>query len=316
VKSDKTGVNKGLLHIAGNAVLDILVRDVADDTSAAADVWSSNVQRLAQPLTAALGGGGAGAAYVAGRFGATVTLNSNLGTDAWGELLQSWLRQANVNLCPLYAEASAAHVITLTPEGRRRSFYYTGSKVDWQRSLDEPTPEWFLASGYGGIDAGDAGSLLHVFRELREHGTKVAFDLSPWFAQCIDRTTMLQLWQQTDCLIGTWEELAYWLLEAGDAQTLAERLTGYGPVMVVVKQGERGAVGVSRDQPGGPVARVNIAVQVVANANSVGAGDTLNGRLLYELCRGQSLATALEQAVATATAVVAKGKGVLGLAVN
>jgi sugar/nucleoside kinase (ribokinase family) len=316
VKSDKTGVNKGLLHIAGNAVLDILVRDVADDTSAAADVWSSNVQRLAQPLTAALGGGGAGAAYVAGRFGATVTLNSNLGSDAWGELLQSWLRQANVNLCPLYAEASAAHVITLTPEGRRRSFYYTGSKVEWQRSLDEPTPEWFLASGYGGIDAGDAGLLLHVFRELREHGTKVAFDLSPWFAQCIDRTMMQQLWQQTDCLIGTWEELAFWLPEADDAQALAACLTEYGPLMVVIKQGEYGAVGASCSQSGGLVTSFNVDAQFVANANSVGAGDTLNGQLLYELCHGQPLATALERAVVTATAVVAKGKGVLGLVLD
>jgi sugar/nucleoside kinase (ribokinase family) len=85
VKPDKAGVSKGLLHIAGNAVLDILVKDVAAEPVAAADVWSSNVQRLTQPLTAALGGGGAGAAYVAGRFGATVTLNSNLGSDAWGE---------------------------------------------------------------------------------------------------------------------------------------------------------------------------------------------------------------------------------------
>jgi sugar/nucleoside kinase (ribokinase family) len=316
VKPDKAGVSKGLLHIAGNAVLDILVKDVAAEPVAAADVWSSNVQRLTQPLTAALGGGGAGAAYVAGRFGATVTLNSNLGSDAWGELLQSWLRQANVNLCPLYAESSAAHVITLTPQGRRRSFYYTGSKVDWQRSLEQPTPEWFLASGYGGIDAGDAGSLLYVFRGLRERGSKVAFDLSPWFAQCTDRATMRQLWRQTDCLIGTREEMAFWLPEAGDAQMLAARLTEYGPSMVVVKRGEHGAVGASHQQPGEPIVSVHVASEVVANANSVGAGDTLNGCLVYELCCGQPLAPALEKAVATATAVVTKGKGVLGLAVD
>jgi len=57
VKPGKTGVSKGLLHIAGNAVLDILVKDVIAEPVAAVDVWGSNVQRLKQPLTAVVAKG-------------------------------------------------------------------------------------------------------------------------------------------------------------------------------------------------------------------------------------------------------------------
>jgi ribokinase len=311
--ADTSAIRPGSLHIAGNAVLDILLRDVADGPVTPADVWGDNVQRLTQPLSAALGGGGAGAAYVAARCGATVSLNSNLGGDTWGELLRTWLCRADIAICRSYAGASAAHVITLTPQGRRRSFYYTGSKVDWRRSLAEPTPEWFLASGYGGIDAGDAGVLLDVFRVLRERGSRIAFDPGPWFARYTDRAAMQQLWRFTDCLIGTQEELAFWLPQADDAPTLAVELSACGPRMVIVKLGEHGAVGADRTRPGDPPATINVTTRAVRGANSVGAGDTLNGRLLYELCRGRPLAQALERAVATASAVVATGKGVLGL---
>jgi sugar/nucleoside kinase (ribokinase family) len=115
-------------------------------------------------------------------------------------------------------------------------------------------------------------------------------------------------------MVGTWEELAFWLPEADDVQTLVAQLNDYGLQMVVVKQGERGAVGAGWERPGGRVTTVSIDnARVIINANSVGAGDTLNGRLLYELCCGQPLANALEMAVTTATAVVAKGEGVLGL---
>lgn len=48
-------VVKGLIEVASNAVLDVLVRDVAAPEGPARDGWGANVQVLAKPVELALG---------------------------------------------------------------------------------------------------------------------------------------------------------------------------------------------------------------------------------------------------------------------
>ena len=45
----------GLVHVVGNAALDILVRDVEIAGATATDAWGANVDILARPVEAALG---------------------------------------------------------------------------------------------------------------------------------------------------------------------------------------------------------------------------------------------------------------------
>ena len=145
----------GLIEVASNAVLDVLVRDMAAPDGPARDGWGANVQLLTRPVEVALGGCGAAAAYILGRLGQRVSLNTNLGADSWGQMLGSWLREAGVEVRPSSFGDTAVHLIQLSPEGKRRSFYYTGEKVVWERSLEGAVPEWYLAAGYGKVDGVD-----------------------------------------------------------------------------------------------------------------------------------------------------------------
>lgn len=301
------GVVPGLVHVAGNAALDILVRDVTASDVPAQDAWGVNVQLLSHPVQAALGGCGAAPAYVLGYLGRRVVLNSNFADDAWGQMLARWLAEVGVEWLPCIDAATAAHVIALQPDGRRRSCYYAGANVDWSRSLAGETPEWFLVSGYGKVQAADLEELRQVCGTMRQRGAQVLFDPSPWFAGRVTVEAMQTLWAQIDCLTATEAELAQW--EVGDdCAGLAAGVLARGVEKVVVKQGGKGAFYAQRDG-----ARGRAEVAFIAGANTVGAGDSFNGRLVHGLCGGEDLGTAVRAAADLATRVVRGGRGVLGL---
>lgn len=295
----------GLVHVAGNAVLDVLVRDV-EPGGEAADSWGANVQLLERPVEGTLGGCGAATSYLLGRLGQRVQLNSNLGDDSWGALVRGWLEEAGVDICGTLAAVTAVHVIALDRKGQRRSLYFTGEKVQWKHSLDGDTPEWFLASGYGRVDAEDLVEMREVFAKLRQRGAKVMFDPSPWFEGRVSAEEMHGLFREVDCLVGTEGELRVWQ-EAQDSQELAVRILEMGPEIAVVKRGAEGAVFAESSGERGC-----LSAEKVENANSVGAGDTFNGRLLCGLCQREDLRSAVGEAVRIASRVVGKGRGVLG----
>ena len=297
----------GLVHVVGNAALDILVRDVEIAGVAAEDVWGANVDTLARPVEAALGGCGAAPAYVLGRLGTSVVLNANIGGDTWGQMLTHWLQDVGVELMAPMDAATATHVIALAPDGRRRSFYYTGANVNWERSLAETTPEWLLVSGYGKVGADDLEAMRRLCGQMRCRGARVLFDPSPWFAGRVAVDAMQALWKEVDCLSATQDELAAWE-EGADCQALASAVLARGVAQVAIKRGGQGAYYAER---GG--ARGHVAVERVENANTVGAGDSFNGRLVHGLCQGEALAPAVAAAAGAAAGVVRGGRGVLGL---
>ena len=87
------------IHVAGNTALDLLVRDVPPEIGAAADGWrGGNAHFLDRPLEPVLGGQGGGTALVLGKLGHRVTLNTQIGTDAFGTILRSRLAEANVDV--------------------------------------------------------------------------------------------------------------------------------------------------------------------------------------------------------------------------
>ena len=297
----------GLVHVVGNAALDILIRDVEITGAIAEDAWGANVDILAHPVEAALGGCGAAPAYVLGRLGPSVVLNANIGGDLWGRMLAQWLQEVGVELMETMDKATAAHVIALAPDGRRRSYYYTGPSVDWDRSLVAETPEWLLVSGYGKVAADDLEAIRRVCGQIRRRGARVIFDPSPWFAGRVAVGAMRALWEEIDCLSVTQDELATWE-EGTDCEVLAAAILARGVKQVVIKRGRQGAYYAER---GG--VRGFVAVECVENANTVGAGDSFNGRLVHGLCRGEEFAVAVTAAAVLAAEVVRGGRGVLGL---
>lgn len=294
-----------LIHVAGNAVLDLLVHG-ADPAGQDVASWvRGSVRFLDEPVVPALGGTAA-TAYLLGRLGARVSLNTQIGDDALGGIVRHWLSDAGVSLIGPVAASTATNVILVAPDGTPQWLYHTGRKVDWRRSATVTDASWFYASGYGQADGEDLAQLRDVFAKVRSRGGHVAFDPGPWLFARTTRAEMEHSWAHVDCLIGTEAELSTW--HAGDTLAgLVARLLACGPRCVVVK---RGAVGAAFGETGGEVGER--PAEPVEKANAVGAGDTFNARLLHGLMRGEALGVAVAEAVRLATAAVKRGKGVLG----
>lgn len=291
------------VHVAGNAALDVVVPSLGD-AAPAQDGWGANVEILHDPVQGTLGGCGAAPAYVLAHLGHQVTLTSNLGDDSFGTLLAGWLHDAGVRLepSPVCGRASSVHVINVHGSARR-SAYYRGTRVEW--TVPKETPDWYIAAGYGAVDADDITQLLDVFTAVRARGSKVLFDPSPWFAGRVEADAMRQLWTQVDVLSATADELTPWLpkcTEAADLARAAAEIAG----LAVVKQGLDGACWSTEDASG------QACTQAV-DGNSTGAGDSFNASLVDGLARGVDVETSVRQAVARATDLVRAGKGVLGL---
>ena len=301
-----TTTEHNLIHVAGNSVLDLLVRDVNLREGQEVEAWGrGSVNFLDHPVEPAIGGTGA-TSYLLGRLGERVSLNTQVGDDALGAILKNWLSDANVRLVATPAGDTAVNVLFVSPDGTPRWHYYTGRKVDWQLSLSVTDAAWFYASGYGEATGTDLAELCTVFEAFRSRGTRVAFDPGPWLFRRASREQMFQSWAHVDCLIGTESELSTWH-EGESAMALVGRLLTLGPQQVVVK---RGAEGAAFGEAGGRVQ--SLSTERVDDANAVGAGDTFNAALLHSLNRGTTLEEAVETAVQFATAAVKRGKGVLG----
>lgn len=296
------------IHVAGNTALDLLVRDVPPEIGAAADGWrGGNAHFLDRPLEPVLGGQGGGTALVLGKLGRRVTLNTQIGTDAFGTILRSRLAEVNVDVVSPPSPSTAVNVILLDADGLRRSFYFRGERVDWLFSRGHESSKWFFAGGYGGIVPEDLKRLRACFRTFRGQGTEVAFDIGPWFAGQVSPDAMRALWQEVDCLIGTESELSVWASEARGRE-LVEQLLNRGPGRVVVKRGAEGAA-----FGGAEEAVDSVATEAVCGANTTGAGDTFNAALLHGLCANRDLSEAVPFAVDLATKVVKKGRGIQGV---
>jgi len=294
-----------MIHVAGNTVLDMPLRHISLEEQKAADGWTSgNVQFLDHPVEGVLGGCGAATAYVLGKLGQSVSLNTQLGRDPFGEIVRGWLQDAGVAVMGSSADYTAVNVIPLTENGTRRSLFYMGLKIDWTHSNDVRC-DYFFASGYGQVTGEDIVPLTHTFERMKAQGTRVVFDPGPWFMMRADKALMQKAWDVVDVLVGTQEELNTWF-DFSDVMTLAESITESVP-NVVVKDGANGAVFATQGGDKG-----QIETERIEKAYTVGAGDTFNAGLLHYFQRGHAIQDAVQFAVTLATKTVACGRGALG----
>jgi 2-dehydro-3-deoxygluconokinase len=295
-----------MIHVVGNSVLDMPLRYAPQWSNDTADAWTTqNVHFLQHPVGGVLGGCGAATAYVLGKLGHAVSLNTQLGDDPFGQVIRAWLVDAHVDVVGSSAEHTAVNIIPLGEDGSRRSLYYTGSKIDWDISRDVAC-DIFFASGYGLVDASDMPVLMQVFQHMQSLGVKVVFDPSPWFMMRSDEKAMYQAWAYVDVLVGTQDELNTWA-QLDDVSVLCHFLRDLGPKCVVVKQGADGA-----SFCGGHGLVGHVETMRVNQAYTVGAGDTFNAGLLHGLSKGDDLTMAVEFAVNLATKAVKSGRGALG----
>jgi len=293
--------------IAGNTVLDIHL-DVDGDAASFAEGWADqNVSFLDRPPSLVLGGNGAATAYVLGRLGVPVRLNTAIGDDAAADLASGWMRSANVEvMCGSNQQTAVNIVKTRSSDGARQSSFFAGSKLQWDVGTDAEDLEWFFTSGYGQVERSDFDTLARVMETVHHRGVRTVFDPGPWFARCVDCASMRKAMPRVEVLSGTLEELATW--STGETpESMIDDYLGLGVRVVVVKMGPEGA------QFGCEDARGWVRGKPVPCVHAVGAGDTFNGALLFGLVAGIApLEEIIQVSVTYAEKAVRSGRGVLG----
>ena len=295
------------IHVAGNSVVDVLLPNALGVDGPAKDGWTpGNVHFLDASPECVMGGNGGSVAYLLGRLGNRVSLNTRVGADVYGTKLSDWFGEACVDLMGPPALRTAVNTILFGDDGARRSYYYTGEKVDWGVSLEAECVDWLYASGYGQVTSGDLETLTGIFRKVRAAGACVVFDPGPWFVQVASTAQMLAAWRQTDCLIGTEAELVTRRSEE-DIETQISGLLNDGATRVVIKRGGQGA---AFGEAGGPTGVLKVTP--IEARNTVGAGDSFNAGVIHHLCAGESLEVAVGAGLEMAGRAVRSGLGALG----
>lgn len=289
------------IAVLGNAGVDITIRGTLP-SDPGTDSWTDrNVRFLDEAPTAVLAGNGGAAAYVMGRLGQDVTLMTSIGKDPFGRLVRERLAEARVEIRSRPDATTPVNLIGISEAGGRSSAYYTGSKVPWDLALKEDV-DWVYAAGYGQVDATDLDSLTDVFQSTN---ATVAFDPGPWLSREPFLSTLLEMAQQVDCLLGTEEELGA-VADEPETDASVSTLISKGVACVVVKRGRNGAMAATETE------RVFETVDPIEAAHSVGAGDCFNGAFLSSYMNGGGLQEALRSANELARRTVAIGRGATG----
>jgi sugar/nucleoside kinase (ribokinase family) len=293
--------------VAGNSVLDLHATVPDEETSFGTGWVENNVQFLSDAPHVVLGGNGAATSYTLGMLGVPVFLNTAIGCDPFGGLIEGWLSAAGVKLVGQKVDSTPVNIVrNRSTDGARLSSYFAGEKVDWRIGLEGEATDWFFASGYGLVSAADFDSLTEAFHRSKSNGSRVGFDPGPWFERKVSREPFRSAMSVVDCLIGTEDELQTWS-DASSVDAMIEDYLGMGIERVVVKQGAEGAS--FGDVDGN---RGHVSGHPIQEAHAVGAGDTFNGALLAGFCEERSLDECVKIAVQRAERAVRSGRGALG----
>ena len=297
-----------LVHLAGNCAVDVIIQNGSADGASRS---IGNLQITDDAPETFLAGNAAWPAYLLGKMGHTVQLNTRIGHDLFGRYLRERLATAQVSLVGSDANHSSVSIFPAAEGGVQTGSIYPGESIDWlasQTALDQEAGfEWFFAAGYTGISPNDAVEMKHLFAELACRNVQIVFDPGPWFARRVGTKSLLDLFAYTHCLSATETELAQWFGKAEPAK-MAQHAFDLGARIVIIKQGCDGATFASSDGNS-----AFVATSPVSGAVAIGAGDTFNAGLLHGLSTGMTLHATVTLAVSMATELVRVGRGAFRL---
>lgn len=296
------------LTISGITVVDVIFPRVPR-----LPVWPRHTEFTADNLVLVpeapvitLGGNGANAAYVAARCGTRVTLSTQLGRDAFGDLARGWLDAAGCRVVTVgRAAATAVNVTAANVRHERATLFYPGRASGLLLRPALARREALLVCGW---PHPPLPALARRFREVARAGGLTALDTGPILERPWTLVEMQPLWPHLRLLLTNEYELRAVARTQNLPAALRKVRAVYAGELIV----KRGADGVLR-LPAGSVEPQMLPATRVKVVNTVGAGDAFNGALLAALCRGQPMGRALTIANRVAASVVASPLGVLGV---
>ncbi|MFC4562503.1 carbohydrate kinase [Nocardiopsis mangrovi] len=238
---------------------------------------------------AVAGGGPANIAVAAVRLGLPTALMARTGGGPMGELVLRRLRTEGVDERHLVrtAESTALAIAAVGADGGASYDFRLGDAADWnwtEGDLPERLDPAITALHTGSIAAlraPGADTVEALLRRERERGgVTIGFDpnMRPAVIDPLERSRA-----RTERLAGlshlvkvSDEDLGH-LYPGTDTEEAARSLLDLGPGLVVVTKGGDGAVALTRAE------RVAVAAPEVEVADTVGAGDTFMGALLWRL---------------------------------
>ncbi len=270
-------------------------------------VVSTEIGPLASSRSVALmvGGAESNVAIAFTRLGGSATWVSRLGSDPIGDLVESQLRSAGVEVIAPRLLGSTTGVMVKerrTVQHRRVTYYRSASAAralnpdDVETELIESSRIVHLTGITPALSASAQQMVLDVARRARRAGVTVSFDVnyrSQLWTASEASAFLADLRPSIDVLFGDPGELDLVASGLGAIDAAHEAVRGEGgggPREIVIKLGDRGAVAVTPD------AVEQIDAYPVEVVDTVGAGDAFVGGYLSALAEGASVAERLDRA--------------------
>lgn len=258
--------------VVGATTVDVFVPSVRRVPSFGDDEFTvSNLESLESAPRMRLGGNGAIAALALGRLGAPPTLFTNVGDDDWGAWARARLEASGVRVRAMRAGLrTSVHIAVVGRDLRRMSLFYPGTTlVPGEGEVGRPG----LAL-VGGCPHPSPAELARLLQHL--DGAFTLLDIGPNIGQGFERDAFGDVLSRLDVLVANASEMAAFTgLSAERGAEQVSRQTRQG---VLLKLGGAGAAFYAAGER-----RVTSPALPVTARNTIGAGDTFNGGVLYGL---------------------------------
>ncbi|WP_276354951.1 sugar kinase [Cohnella caldifontis] len=244
------------------------------------------------------------------RLGRKVRWIGRLGVDPFGDMILHTLAGEGVDVSlaerdPAYP--TAIYFKEFKGYGDPNVYYYRKGSAASRLSPEHVKPEWFAGARHlhvtgitPALGPHTADAVKHAMKQAKSQGLTVSFDPNlrrKLWSEEEARRTLLELIPLCDLFLPGLEE-AEFLLGEKTEEAYGQAFLEMGPETVVLKLGDRGAVGFSVERS----VRVD-PVRVPRIVDTVGAGDAFAAGMLSEyLDRGED-ENWLERALRTANAM-------------
>lgn len=255
----------------------------------------------AQPDLRRLGFGGdtLNTAIYLARLGVAVDYVTALGDDPYSErMIEAW-REEKVGtglVQRIAARLPGLYMIEVDEHGERRFYYWRQQAPAREIFGNDRTADlcqsllryaWLYLSGISLSLYGEAGRerLFDLLRQFRAQGGKIAFDSNyrprAWSSVEVARREIRDQLALTDLVLSSLEDETG-LHGASTAEEACNRIHGFGPETVVIKQGGEGCmVSLNGRKTIVPAVKVDRIVDATA------AGDSFNAGFLAATLRGE-----------------------------
>jgi len=246
------------------------------------------------------------------RLGVEVAMVSRVGDDDWGFFIREFLQKEGIDVAGLLTDSAKRTSVSFTevsPPDRFPVLFYRRDCADYQLSVHDIDPsgiaeaQLLFTSGTSLASPRSRAAVHYAMESARNAGTKVVFDVdyrpSEWEDLTSAHECVMAAARVADIIFCNEDEMAL-LVGASEVGAAASQVMAYGPEIVVLKLGKRGARVFQEDRI---VEAPPFEVRVLCGS---GSGDAFAASFCYGLLGGWDLARCAVFASAAGAIVAAR----------